>query len=93
MQLDYFELSIFARAQRTRHAENVLRRLQLAGAEAGAEPCTAAAAATAGAAAASAFGQGHDSCTCPTLRHKQLLRIALSLSLSLATLRPCNILL
>lgn len=66
LQPGYIEISIFTRAQRTRHAANVLRRLQLAESSRGV-PGPAAA-------AASPSHQGHRSCgsTCPILRHKQL---------------------
>lgn len=66
LQPGYIEISIFTRAQRTRHAANVLRRLQLAESSRGV-PGPAAA-------AASPSHQGHRSCgsTCSILRHKQL---------------------
>lgn len=64
LQPGYLEISIFTCAQRTRHAANVLRRLQSSRGVPG----------PAAAAAASPSDQGHRSCgsTCPTLRHKQL---------------------
>lgn len=68
LQPGYIEISIFTRAQRTRHAANVLRRLQLA------EWSRGVPGPAAPAAAASPSHQGHRSCgsTCSILRHKQL---------------------